>query len=311
MATLTRASWVKIILIGLFCLVLCCGIIGCSMGCTSAFRNFGNLAGLSYEGANFSEKGDFTVRAQDVETIEIVWLAGSVDVVIDKVPDGDSVYNENDELPITCVEDSRGNLRDGERMTWQLRDGVLQIGYGPVHAGLSSCSNTDAKHLVLTIPESVAARGFESVNLSAASGEYNFEKFSCQNLSIDLASGLVQGEGIDAKNLDLDVASGNVNLRGEFLTSVNMDVASGLVSVASLSSCPAYTSIDVMSGQATLAIPNDSGFSAKVDKLSGMFNCDFKGAWDSQIDGLLVCGNGKKTMDISLASGAVNLCSSE
>lgn len=311
MAMLTRSSWVKIILIALFCLVLCCGIIGCSMGCTSAFYHFGNIANMTYEGVSYSEQGDFSVDGQEVKSIEITWLAGSVDLVIEKAPDGNPVYDEDDVLPITGVEESRGNLRDGERMTWQLQNGVLQISYGPVRWGVSSCSNAGAKHLVLTIPEGIAARSFDSVTLTAASGEYNLGQFGCQNLNIDLASGLVQGDGVDAKNLDLDVASGNVNLRGDFLNSVSMDVASGLVSVASLSSCPQYTSIDVMSGQASLAIPDDSGFSAKVDKLSGSFNCDFKGAWDAQTDGLLVCGDGKKTMDISMASGTVILAKSE
>lgn len=312
MATLTRASWVKIVLIGLFCLVLCCGIIGCSMGCTSAFRHFGNIASGTYEGVSYAERGDFSVKGQDVKSIEITWLAGGVDLLIDEQPIGKDTNHDDDvELLITGSEETLDGLRDSERMTWQLRNGVLQISYGPVHWGISSCSNKANKRLVLTIPESVSARGFDSVTLTAASGEYNLEKFVCQNLDIDLASGLINGEGIDAKNLDLDVASGNVNVRGEFSNSVNIDVASGLVSVASMKSCPTYTSIDVMSGQATLAIPNDSGFTAKLDKLSGTFNCDFEGMWDAQTDGLLICGDGKKAMDISLASGAVNLSESE
>lgn len=311
MATLTRASWVKIILIALLCLVLCCGVIGCSLGCSSALNQARNIASMTYQGVTFSERGDIFVDGRDVESIEITWLAGSVNLAIDRAPDGNPVYDANKEYLIRGEEESRGGLLDNERMTWQLRNGVLQISYGPTNWGLSGCSDLDAKHLTLTIPEEIAARSFESVSLTAASGEYNLGAFGCQNLSIDLASGRVKGDGVDAKNLDLDVASGDVDLRGEFLNSVNMDVASGLVSVASLSSCPAFTTIDVMSGQATLAIPDDSGFTAKVDKISGSFNCAFNGAWDAQADGLLVCGDGTKIMDVSLASGTVNLSVSE
>ena len=192
-------------------------------------------------------------------------------------------------------------------MNWQLQNGVLQIGSGPAYWGVSGCSTLDEKHMVLTIPKAIADEGFKSVSLSCASGEYSLGQLACQSLNIDLASGRVQGEELDAKSLDLDVASGNVDLIGDFSKSVNMNVASGVVSVTDLDSCPAYTSIDIMSGQASLAIPQDSGFTANVDKISGSFNCDFNGMWDSKKDGLLVCGDGEKAMDISMASGTVVL----
>lgn len=299
MAMLTRTSWVKIILIALLCLVLCGGLIGCSVGCSAAARHAGGLAGMMYEGVSFSERGDFSVAAQDVRSLEISWLAGGVDVV---VVDDDAL----DEPVVTGVEQYNGSARDSQRMTWQLRNGVLQIGYGSVRMGIFGCSTNDSKHLALTLPRSVA-QSLESVNLSAASGTYSFGPISCNCLNIDLASGRVEGEQVAAQSLDLDMASGNIDLEGSFSQSVNLKLASGNVDLVCPNACPARMSFDVASGQVTLTIPEDSGFTASIDKLSGAFNCDIPGSWNLPNYNLLVCGDGARNMDVSMASGNVTV----
>lgn len=297
MAMLTRTSWVKIVLIALLCLVLCGGLIGCSVGCTAAIRHAGSLAGSTFNGVSFSERGDFSVPARDVRSLEINWLAGAVEVVVSDSAEASTVDG---------VEEFSGTARDSLRMSWQLRDGVLQISSGPGQIGIFGCSHMDDKRLVLTLPRSVA-QSLELVDLSAASGTYQLGPLSCKRLNVNLASGRVEGEGLAAQALDLDVASGNINLAGRFQQEVDLNLASGNVEILCAEACPARTSLEVMSGQLLLAVPEDSGFTAYIDKLSGSFNCDLPGTWDLPDYDTFIYGDGARTMDVNMASGNVTV----
>lgn len=303
MAKLTTSSYVKIALVALLCLVLCGGIAGCSLGCTSAARHAGTLFDDMGGASTFSQIGDASVPASQVRSIEVYWLAGSVDV---QVADDDE-----DEAAVVATEKARGSMPDSMKMAWQLSGDTLQIGYSRGSIGLVGCS-MPAKHLTLSIPRSIA-QSLESVSLSAASGTYDLEGIGCERLSIDLASGQAHGEGLTARALSLDVASGNVSLAGRFSEQMDINVASGDIKVESPDACPARTFIDLASGHVDLAIPADSSFVASVDRLSGSFICELPEASARAHHSGSGCihGSGDAVIDVSLASGQVTLTPAE
>lgn len=299
MALLKPASWIKIVLIILLCLVLCGGVLGCSLGCSAAARQMGNIAGAAYEGASYENHGDFSINFNEttVTGIEILWFAGGVDVVYSEADSDDA---------ITGVEEFAGAAKDDLRMSWQLRHGVLQISYGPGNWGLFGCTDNGSKRLVLTIPKSYD-NCLNTFDLTAASGNYNFEWLWTDYLNINLASGTVNGKDIDAQNLNLDIASGSVSLEGSFVEGVNVAMASGGAEIKCTADCPQNSSFDIMSGQCDLFLPQESGFTATIDKVSGSFNCDLQSYWSAKNPNVLVCNDGKKSMTANITSGNLHI----
>lgn len=299
MARLTRSSWIKIVLIILLCLVVCGGLLSCSIGCSTAARHASSIAGMMRESVNFTERGDFSVPAQEVRSLQINWLAGEVEI---------SVFDDEEEdeaLLVTAVEEIDGLNRNNYRMTWQLNDGLLQISYGTRGLGISGCSYADSKRLKISLPRSIA-QSLDSIALSAASGTYIFGPIGCKTLDINLASGRVSGKDLVAQNLNLDVASGNIDMSGNFPGIIDLKLASGNIGLTCNNLCPRQTWLDVASGQLLLTIPEKSGITASISKLSGSFNCNIPGSWN-QSGSSFTSGDGKCSMDVRMASGNVTV----
>lgn len=294
---LTRSSGIKIVLIILLCLVICGGLLACSNACTSAARQVGSIAGDAIESINFEERGDFEIPAADVHNLEINWAAGEVEVVVSEDAGTSAAV-------VRGVEELGGSLRDADRMTWQLRNGVLQIGYGLRSSNMFGCMQMGSKRLVLTLPKSTA-QALESVELHAASGSYDFGAISCRSMDISVASGQVNANELDAQYLSLDVASGTVKLSGHYTQMVTCNLASGNIDITCKDECPARSAFDVASGHVTLTVPEESGITAHIDKLSGSFDCDIPGEWDLPDYNRFTCGDGTCEMTVSLMSGRV------
>lgn len=299
MPLLTRSTWIKIILISALCLVLCGGLISCSGKLIIAGHHAGDISERIQRSMNFSERGDFTIPAQDVQSLEIVWLAGGVNI---EVVEDEAAKDDAGNLQITGTESYMGA---GFPMTWQVSDGMLQVSYSST-SGLISCSSIGEKRLVLTLPKSVA-RSLKLVNLMGTSGTYQLGPIACEQLNVDLASGRVEGGSVNARAVDLDVASGDVQLSGAFTQNVDVDLASGNIRLTCPEGCPSRTSLDVASGEVTLSVPADSGITASVDRLSGSFNCDLPGGWNQTGQGATVFGDGTNSLDVNLASGTINI----
>lgn len=302
MHLLTRSTWIKIILISALCLVLCGGMLSCSMGISTAGRFAGDISDRIQRSVNFSEHGDFVVPADSIQDLEVIWLAGSVEI---EVVDDENAKDDDGNLRITGSETLGNSMRGRFPMTWQIQNGMLEISYG-VESGLMSCSNIGEKQLVLTLPRSVA-RSLKSVDLSGASGTYHLGPIACERMDIDLASGRIEGTDVSAQVLNLDIASGNIELSGDFSQSVDLDMASGNVNLSCPKGCPNRTSLDVASGQVLLSIPSDSDITTYVERLSGSFNCSLPNARTQLSNDTTIFGNGTNTLNAHLASGAINI----
>lgn len=306
MARITKATKVKVALILLLCFVLCFGLVSCSSGCSAALRHATGLAGGTYAGVTYSEEGNFSIPKDDVREIDITWLAGSVDI---SVEDDATAKNE-----VIGTEEFSGGAREDFKMTWQMDDGILRIGYGKVVWGLFGCANYGDKRLSLKLPTSLA-KSLETVSVDGASGDYNFSGITCKTLDVTMASGQVHGVNLSADNVDLDIASGTVSLSGEFANSVDADLASGDVGVECFNKCPASMDFDLMSGRIDLGLPKGSGFKVDLDKVSGNFDCAFPGQWgwsdqDDAPNGspdIYMAGDGANSLKVNMTSGNVNV----
>ena len=74
--------------------------------------------------------------------------------------------------------------------------------------------------------------------------------------------------------LDIETTSGNVTVASDGITDLDVDTTSGKVDI-DVKTAPRSVDIETVSGAITLNIPENSGFTAEVAKVSGSFSCDF------------------------------------
>lgn len=280
MTRLTRESTTKIALIIAFG-ALVIGLVG-----------LGGWSGCAAFGARFetaTEQGNASIDAQEVESLDIGWGAGDARVVV--VDDADA--NGRIELVETLV----GSAPRGQQMRWGVSGGTLHVEQG---SGFSCSALFGRRDLEVRIPKSAAER-FDAVRLSGASGSFSAEGIGCRALDVELASGEMDVRGVRAEELAVDVASGGMNVAGEFGRSVRLKTASGEARVSCEGACPQDLVAEVASGSAVVALPEGSGFTARVDKASGSFRSDFP---SSQGAGGGVVGDGSASFDIFIASGS-------
>lgn len=312
--TPARKSRVKLVVIIVICLVVCLGlaalIVSCVSGVGAAFSSLSvpsapeapsapappqaPKALASSDGWVQGETAD--VPADSIDNLAISWLAGSAIVTV--VPDSET------DGAIRITEWLWGSVPRDQLMEYKIEDRTLSIDYARPHFSLFwGCSNIGKKHLEVLVPKS-AANSLGVVDIDVASGSFDLKGISCDRMLVDVASGEVHAGDIEASAAELHLASGHIEITGAVSDALYGDIASGTAIVTCTDKAPASMEVNLASGNATLAIPEESGFDAQVDKASGMFDCEFK---TTSQDGRYICGNGACKMEFSIMSGSVVL----
>lgn len=258
----------------------------------------------------------------EVTGLDVEWINGQVNLQV-----GGDV--------IKITERSSKTLDSGEKLKLSYSGGTLKIKWENKFINFSLFENT-YKDLTIQVPREVAgslaelacantsgkiqAAGFtaEEFDFSTASGDMSLADLSGEeadiattsgkvdlenvNLSEDFHASSTSGElslsGVRADKADLNSVSGNITYTGK-ADSLKASVVSARV-LCELSACPKEANLNSVSGGLTLAIPENKGFEAKHDSVSGDFSCDFptadKGEW-------AVYGSGGAKLIFSTTSG--------
>lgn len=275
MARLTTSSYVKILLIILL-----------GVGICSAFA-FASCNGWRFGWGSGQQLESAQVDASSVKDLDIDWAAGSVTIVAVDA-------SQNDKIEF--VETAEGSSSRAQRMKWKLEGSTLRIDYGYSFA----CSFAYSKHLEIRIPKHYAGK-LGGIDIDGASGTYRVEGIACDSMKVDLASGNITAKDVTVSDTKIGVASGKAEFAGIFKNSIKADAASGRITFDCLQDCPESIDADLVSGTVTVYLPENDGFTAKVDKVSGSFESDF--ATTSQGDDTYVHGNGRADIKVSLISG--------
>jgi hypothetical protein len=165
-------------------------------------RLFGGYVSIGMTPANYrdwdnaySESGDYSLPAEGIRSLDIRWIAGSVDV---EVSDGGD---------IEFLESADGEVPQDEALRFGTKDGVLYIQYRSTDWEYTP-SVFPEKRLRLKIPRSLAD---------------SLEDFSFEGSSADLQAG-----GLTAKSLNLQSVSGQIEVSGDF-EELTAESSSGLV----------------------------------------------------------------------------------
>lgn len=222
-----------------------------------------------------------TADADTIRRLNIEWAAGTITI------------RPADVTAITLTE----TAPDGAApMIWQSSGDTLKVSYTQqnefIHFG-----SLPSKDLLIEVPLDWACT---TLKVDTASSDLVAERLTISRVDFDGASGTFHFQDCTVNDLEIDTASGNIHFTGA-LDSLDCDAASADC-VLVLTNCPDSIELDMASGDLDLTIPEDCGFTASLEALSGDLDTDFEITRSGE---KMICGDGSCRIDISAMSGDV------
>ncbi len=252
-----------------------------------------------------------SVPANQVEKIKIDWVSGNIQLVVGTGSD------------IVFYESSYRDLTDAQKMRYSVSsNGTLQIRYcqdlDNILNWFSLDQNMPSKDLVMEVPEALIG-SLQDIEIDAVSasvdlnGVYGNEteidtvsgKIYCvsidvNTLEIDSTSGAIVCENSSAETVSVDNVSGSIQLSGTF-DKIDVDTVSGETRIACVV-VPSRIEADGVSGRVTILLPENAGFVASLDSISGSISSDFSGTLG---DDRIVVGDGSASIRVNTVSGSL------
>lgn len=222
-----------------------------------------------------------TVDAASVKNLSIEWSAGNITI------------RPADVTELTFTEyDSAAN----SPMVWLQSGDTLKISYQKKNA-IVNYGNVTGKDLVIEVPRDWRC---VSLEVETAASELVVEDLSIESVEFDGASGDFIFRNCDIGYLDVDTASGDLYFSGT-LNALECDAVSADCEII-LYNVPNRIDMDMASGDLDLCLPENAGFTVRLEALSGNLNSDFEITSNSSG---FTCGDGACRIDISAMSGDV------
>ena len=268
-------------------------VVGISSSPSSFFTGdwSSGIIGVTYKNSARYNVGGGTVT-DEFHSIKVNWTNGKINI---EAYDGeDTVISE------TEVAEKENKLR------WRVEDGVLKI--QQMAAGMRfGLKQTPKKTLTVKIPSNVA-EGLKAVTSDSVSAEVTITGISASDkIEIDTVSGGANLKNIKTEKLDIDTVSGSIKAAGEF-TELESDSVSGDVTISTATPLKKLD-CDSTSGNISLTIPKDSGFTLKAATVSGDISCGLPAVSESK--NRRVCGDGSADFETDTVSGDLIITSAE
>ena len=221
-------------------------------------------------------------KADQVRELEIEWVAGNITIL--------AGYTNTIQISET--------LRSGnaEEMVCYLKEGELSIEFCRDDDRILNLSSP-TKDLTITVPMDWVC---EVLEVDAASADLAVTGMNIGKLEFDSASGICDLKQCTLERMDVDTASGDIRFEGS-LQYLDVDAASANVT-AVLSNTPSRLSLDSMSGDLDITLPEDAGFTLSMEGLSTNFSSDFP-TWKQGSDH--ICADGSCRILLNAMSGDV------
>lgn len=199
-----------------------------------------------------------SVDPSEISNINIEWVSGSITI---EPGDTDSIsFAEN------------AGLDDKEKMVWKQTGDTLSIQFSKpngvfgIHFGFRSVD----KDLVITVPKDWIAHSLE---IDSVSADIEIKSLTADALNLVNVSGNCNLSNCSIEESDIDTVSGKVNFEG----------AAKVLSLESVSANCTLTlekgtreiNMDGVSGNLTLYLPEEQGFTVEMDGISGNISSDF------------------------------------
>lgn len=222
-----------------------------------------------------------SVDADTIRKLSIDWISGAITIRAADV----------DQIVFTETE-----AADADPMVWLTAGDTLKISYTQEES-LFHIGVVPDKDLLIEVPRNWSC---DTLEIDTASADVNLENLNIGKVDFDGASGELDFLDCIVDNLEMDTASGDLRFCGS-LNSLDCDGASADCEII-LTNCPRRIELDLASGDLDLTLPENCGFTAELESLSGRLNTDFD---VSRTGKGLVSGDGSCRIDMSAMSGDV------
>lgn len=286
-----------------------------------------------YSSEDGGTRYEYTWDPAETETtgLDVEWINGTVDVTVGS---GDV---------IRIIEKSGKELKSNEKLELSRSGGVLKIKWNHELISFSIFQNR-RKDLTVEVPKALA-ESMEALKCSNTSGKITVSGFTAEELEFSSTSGDLELSGLSGTEADISTTSGKISLDGMKLSEdldvsstsgalvlsnvqakeTDLSTTSGSVSYAGsadelkastvsasvraeLYNCPKKAEMSSVSGGLTLAIPENKGFEAEYNSVSGSFESDFAvtGASGAKSGHALYSG-GESSFSFSTTSGDMRI----
>lgn len=220
---------------------------------------------------------------EKISCLKIDWAAGSINVL-----------SSDTANKITISETNVSS--DSHKMDYHLSGDTLEIDFSKskVYVGVQF---DQAKDLFIEVPASWIC---DELEIDTASAYVKLQDMVIRKVDFDGASGQFDMVNCDLGSLDLDTASGDVLFHGT-LDHLDCDAASASCQIT-VTNIPRTIELDSASGDLDLALPEDCGFTCKMDTMSGEFRSDFE---TTHRNSVYTHGDGHCDIQVSAMSGSV------
>lgn len=256
----------------------------------AAFVAF-SVKGVRGNGFNFSinfdlgshsrhSRSDFVLVKEQVITdnitdISIEWISDYVDIL----------KSENNEIKI--VQKAGEKFPEDKVFSYKVSGGKLSIKDGRKNKFKIGININEGTGLEIYLPE----KKFNSINVSTTSADLDAGTLTAEKLIFNTTSGNIKFSGMfsevdansisgnirsrdtEVQKLNIDTTSGNARVSGSF-ERVELNTISGKIEIQSSEMLQSFKSSSV-SGDVTLAIPENDGFTIEFDKVSGNIDSEF------------------------------------
>lgn len=238
------------------------------------FSFFGS--GNQYANSDQYTAGNGEIAASQVDHIKVYWTSGSVEV---KETSSDKII----------FSEENNNLDDKEKLHYYLEGNTLHIQFSSAKKWFSWGKNKN-KNLILEIPK---GKEFSSAKIDVVSASTNIDvlkgkdvqienvsggiylnEITADTLDIDTVSGGVEGNKITAKEVKSNAVSGKTTLKGK-IEKLRVETVSGGIDLTPGAKVREIRTESV-SGGVNIHLPENEGFTADFDKVSGSFSSDFE-----------------------------------
>lgn len=275
---------VRIVLLAILTAILIAALVGgILVGVFST--NYSSSAASSQD----QQLSSGEVSAAGVRNLTIEWVSGSITILPD------------DTDKITFQES--GRIRQGDEMIWKQSGNTLTIeyhdsGWSDWHVWLRRLFGSEsAKHLIVTVPKDWVC---QELTIDSVSAGVQISDLTFQEIDLTIVSGRCDLSSCSVVALSMDTTSGDIHFSGT-LQELDVDAVSANCSVT-LTNTPRDISLDSVSGDLKLTLPESCGFTASVSSVSGHFTSDFS---TSASNGRYIYGSGEAYINANTVSGSL------
>ena len=232
------------------------------------------IAGIVSRGIfsfSFGRSGNYTyggasVAASQIDEVEVDWVSGDITIT------------ESKDDTISFSETSTKSLKENEQLGYRIEGRTLVIVQTTQDYWFG---NAPSKDLQLALPSMLYALTLEAVSADVTmTGDFSLHE------------------------LDMETVSGRIEINKLSCSEISMESVSGRMDLTIGQTAPKQIAVSAVSANVTLHWPEEEGFTAEMEAVSGNIGCEFS---TISHDDSIVYGNGACWIECESVSGDLDI----